>query len=76
MSRQISINPRYEHLRAFITQIPAIMDEQGTCWALETNTIQGMTKTSLLPETARVSGMSFAALCTYLIECAFEAKNN
>lgn len=30
MSRQISINPRYEHLRAFITQIPAIMDEQGT----------------------------------------------
>ena len=30
MSRQISITPRYEHLRAFITQIPAIMDEQGT----------------------------------------------
>ena len=59
-----------------VSRTDFIMDEQGTCWALETNTIPGMTKTSLLPETARVSGMSFAELCTYLIECAFEAKNS
>ena len=29
MSRKISINPRYEHLREFIAQLPAIMDEGG-----------------------------------------------
>lgn len=57
-----------------VSRTDFIMDEQGECWALETNTIPGMTKTSLLPETARVSGMSFSELCTYLIECAFEAK--
>ncbi|MDO5117028.1 MAG: D-alanine--D-alanine ligase [Eggerthellaceae bacterium] len=57
-----------------VSRTDFIMDEQGGCFALETNTIPGMTKTSLLPETARVSGMPFSELCTYLIECAFKAK--
>lgn len=57
-----------------VSRTDFIMDEQGACWTLETNTIPGMTKTSLLPETARVSGMPFPELCTFLIECAFEAR--
>ncbi|MBE6464800.1 MAG: D-alanine--D-alanine ligase [Eggerthellaceae bacterium] len=57
-----------------VSRTDFIKDERGGCFALETNTIPGMTKTSLLPETARVSGMPFSELCTYLIECAFEAK--
>jgi D-alanine-D-alanine ligase len=37
---------------------------------LEVNTIPGMTATSLYPEAARASGMSFAALCDTLVESA------
>ena len=29
MSR-LTVNPRYEHLRAFIEQIPATMESEGT----------------------------------------------
>lgn len=49
-----------------------ILDEQGTPWILETNTIPGMTATSLLPDAARAAGMSFPELCTKLIAYAFE----
>ena len=49
-----------------------IVDAKGKPWILETNTIPGMTKTSLLPDAARVAGMSFPELCTRLIELALE----
>lgn len=49
-----------------------IIDAEGTPWILETNTIPGMTATSLLPDAARVAGMTFPELCTKLIEFALE----
>ena len=49
-----------------------ILDEDGIPWILETNTIPGMTATSLLPDAARAAGISFPELCTKLIEYAFE----
>lgn len=49
-----------------------ILDEKGTCWLLETNTIPGMTSTSLLPDAARVAGISFPELCTLLIGYALK----
>ena len=49
-----------------------IMDGEGAFWILETNTIPGMTGTSLLPDAARAAGMDFPALCTKLIELALE----
>lgn len=49
-----------------------IVDNNGGVWILETNTIPGMTSTSLLPDAARVSGLKFPALCTKLIEFALE----
>ena len=49
-----------------------IVDEDGNPWILETNTIPGMTATSLLPDTAGVAGYSFPELCTKLIEFALE----
>lgn len=49
-----------------------IIDEQGIPWILETNTIPGMTPTSLLPDAAHVDGMSFPELCIKLIEFALE----
>lgn len=44
-----------------------ILEEDGSCWTLETNTIPGMTGTSLLPDAARAAGISFPELCTRLI---------
>ncbi len=49
-----------------------ILDEDGVAWILETNTIPGMTATSLLPDAARAAGMDFPALCTQLIAYALE----
>lgn len=49
-----------------------IIDAEGTPWILETNTIPGMTATSLLPDAARAAGIDFPALCTRLIEYALE----
>mgnify|MGYP002236778070 FL=1 len=40
--------------------------------ALETNTIPGMTETSLLPDAAAAAGIPFPQLCTMLIEYALE----
>lgn len=51
-----------------------ILDEEGTPWILETNTIPGMTSTSLLPDAARAAGIEFPELCTRLIVSALEAK--
>ncbi|MBI4765641.1 MAG: D-alanine--D-alanine ligase [Deltaproteobacteria bacterium] len=42
---------------------------------LETNTIPGMTQTSLLPLAARVAGMDFPDLLDRLIDLALEDKN-
>lgn len=42
---------------------------------LETNTIPGMTQTSLLPLAAQAAGMDFPALVDRLIELALEKKN-
>ena len=49
-----------------------IIDKDGVPWILETNTIPGMTATSLLPDSARAAGIPFPELCTQLIEFALE----
>lgn len=49
-----------------------IIDSERVPWILETNTIPGMTATSLLPDAARAAGIDFPALCTRLIEHALE----
>lgn len=49
-----------------------IVTEDGECLLLETNTIPGMTKTSLLPDAARAAGIEFPQLCLRLVELALE----
>ena len=49
-----------------------IIDADGRPWILETNTIPGMTETSLLPDAGRAAGIEFPELCTKLIELALE----
>ena len=53
-----------------------IIDNNSKAWILETNTIPGMTATSLLPDAAKAQGVSFPELCTQLIEFALEAHKN
>ncbi|MEW5911021.1 MAG: D-alanine--D-alanine ligase [Thermodesulfobacteriota bacterium] len=48
-----------------------ILTEKGPV-LLETNTIPGMTQTSLLPQAAAAAGLSFAALLDWLLELALE----
>lgn len=45
-----------------------IVGDDGVLYVLETNTIPGMTETSLLPEAARVAGIDFSRLLDMLIE--------
>lgn len=45
-------------------------------YILETNTIPGMTPTSLLPQAAKVYGLSFAALIDHLISLALEGRDS
>lgn len=52
---------------AGVSRTDFIMNEDGEMWALETNTIPGMTQTSLLPDAARAAGMEFSELVTVLI---------
>ncbi len=49
-----------------------IVEKDGTAWALETNTIPGMTGTSLLPDAARAAGITFPELCTKLVNYALD----
>ena len=57
-----------------VSRTDIILDDEGVCWVLETNTLPGMTETSLLPDAGRAAGIEFPELCTKLIEFALEGK--
>lgn len=51
-----------------------MLTKTGELFVLETNTIPGMTPTSLLPQAAQVAGLSFSQLLDRLLEIALEGK--
>ena len=53
-----------------IARVDAILDENGTPYILELNTIPGMTPTSLLPKAAKVEGTNFEDLVLEIISTA------
>lgn len=55
-----------------ISRSDIMMDSRGDCWLLETNTLPGMTNTSLVPDAAKVVGMDFPHLCEKIIALALE----
>ena len=55
-----------------VSRTDFIVDGNGDPWILETNTLPGMTATSLLPDTAGHAGYTYPALCTKLVELALE----
>lgn len=48
------------------------MDAAGAFWCLEVNTLPGMTKTSLLPQSAQAAGIGFPELCDRICRLALE----
>ncbi len=46
------------------------MDPEGRSWCLEANSLPGMTANSLLPQAARVMGISFPELCERICRAA------
>lgn len=57
---------------AGVSRTDFLLDEEGGFWALETNTLPGMTATSLLPDAAKAEGVSFPELCIKLVQYALE----
>ncbi|MFO8088819.1 MAG: D-alanine--D-alanine ligase [Desulfatiglandaceae bacterium] len=51
-----------------------LREDKNEIFVLETNTIPGMTETSLLPLAAKTAGVSFSKLLDRLIELALEEK--
>ena len=51
-----------------------IVDEAGTPWFLEINTLPGMTPTSLVPQEAAAVGISYEELCETIVRASLEAR--
>ena len=49
-----------------------IVDANDKIYFIETNSIHGMTPTSLLPKEAEVDGIDFSNLCREVIELSIE----
>lgn len=52
-------------------RIDFILDEAGTFWCLEANTLPGMTPVSLLPQEAAAVGISYGELCERIAQLAY-----
>lgn len=55
-----------------VSRTDLIVTCDGEPYLLETNTIPGMTPTSLLPDAAKAAGIPFGTLCRMLIDYAME----
>jgi D-alanine-D-alanine ligase len=53
-----------------MARVDLIVDEAGTPWVLEVNTVPGLTSLSLLPDAARAAGIEFDELCDRLVRHA------
>ncbi len=51
-----------------------IVTPDGAPWFLEINTLPGMTPTSLVPQEAAVTGLSYGDLCETIIRASLEAR--
>lgn len=58
---------------AGMSRSDTIVTPDGTVFLLETNTIPGMTKTSLLPDAAHAAGIEFPELCEMLVGYGLES---
>jgi D-alanine-D-alanine ligase len=59
---------------ADVSRSDTIVTPDGRVYLLETNTIPGMTKTSLLPDAGRAAGIEFPDLCLRLVTMALDRR--
>ena len=52
-----------------------IVDEGGTPWFLEINTLPGMTPTSLVPQEAATVGIDYDSLCQRIIDESLRVRD-
>ncbi len=57
------------------TRVDLIIDSSGNPYALEVNTIPGMTETSLLPKIAKSAGLEFPMLIEEMLKDAVSRKD-
>lgn len=57
-----------------VSRTDIILDQNKKCWVIETNTIPGMTGTSLLPHAAEAVGIGLGELYRKLIDFALEGN--
>ncbi len=55
-------------------RIDYLLDEQGTLYALEANSLPGMTSTSLVPQEAKAIGLEYPELCEKIIEISLRQR--
>ena len=55
-----------------VSRVDELLREDGNIYALEINTLPGMTPTSLLPKEAAAICMSYEDLCQKLVEISLE----
>ncbi|MBR2695949.1 MAG: D-alanine--D-alanine ligase [Parasporobacterium sp.] len=53
-------------------RIDYLLDAEGTLYALEANSLPGMTDTSLVPQEAKAIGLDYPELCEKIIEISLE----
>jgi D-alanine-D-alanine ligase len=58
-----------------VSRTDMIVDGDGIPWLIETNTIPGMTRTSLVPEDAKNAGLSAGELYRLLLHYALESAS-
>ena len=51
-----------------------MVDESGTPYCLEANTLPGMTPTSLLPQMAQTAGIPYGKLCSKIVDTALKKR--
>lgn len=60
----------------FYSRVDFLLDENGSHFCLEANTLPGMTPTSLLPQEAKAAGISYAELCERIALSALGGHNS
>ena len=50
------------------------LDAAGQAWIIETNSLPGMTATSLLPQSAAAAGIDYAELCERICQEALKRQ--
>jgi len=54
------------------SRVDFMVDSAGDVWFLEANALPGLTGNSLLPKAARAGGISYPALCDWIVQMAVE----